>query len=104
MYSDEERARLLEMYDYEKEITKNLKACPFCGCMMDGSVYPPNLCTEKWKIKGRPKFTKEKYRLGSDTYRVICPRCGAAGPDGYTIEWAVTNWNQRGEREADGGE
>jgi hypothetical protein len=96
MYSDEERARLIELYDYKKEISKNLKPCPFCECKMDGSVYPADLCIEKWKTKKHPKFTREKFLLTADKYRVICPKCGAAGPDGYTLEWAITNWNQRG--------
>lgn len=95
MYSDEERARLLEMYDYKKEIVRNLQPCPYCGCIMDGSVYPSDFCVQKWKIKNYPKFTKEKFLLSADRYRIMCPRCGAAGPDAYSIEWAVANWNQR---------
>ena len=89
MWDDKEhlrRLKLIEKYDFEKEVIKNLKSCPFCGCKMDGSVYPPNLTMETWRLQG-------------DKMRIICPRCGAAGPDAYTVEWAVTNWNERGERE-----
>ncbi len=88
MWDDENHCRqiekLMSLYDFKKEVIKDLKPCPFCGCPMDGSVYPPNLCLEMW-------------RLRASAYRIVCPRCGAAGSDAYTIEWAVINWNTRKE-------
>jgi DNA-directed RNA polymerase subunit RPC12/RpoP len=86
LWNDEKHRRelLMAKYDFEKEVIKDLKSCPYCGCKMDGSVYPPNLCKEEWK-------------LSSTDLRIVCPRCGAAGPSGKTIEWAVIGWNRRGE-------
>lgn len=41
MWDDKEhlrRLKLIEKYDFEKEVIKNLKSCPFCGCKMDQRI------------------------------------------------------------------
>jgi ribosomal protein S27AE len=92
MWDDKRNERIIDIdkektYEYKKELMKNLKPCPFCG--LKWTEYPPELSVERWKLK-------------PDTYRIICPRCGAASPDAYRIEWAVEKWNNRfGEGDTD---
>lgn len=86
MWDDKSHSRIIEkakMLKYKKEIMKDLKPCPFCG--MEWTEYPPELSVEKWKLQ-------------QDTYRLVCPRCGAAGPDAPAIEWVIANWNNRAEQ------
>jgi hypothetical protein len=88
VWDDKEHKRIiskvkLAYWDYKKELMKDLEPCPFCG--WDWKEYPPEFSLEEWTLR-------------ANTYRVVCTRCGAAGPDAYTLEWAVANWNNRGRR------
>ena len=79
--------RRLKLMDLKKEITKDLAVCPFCGCDINKEA-------TGWA-------TIEKWHIKSDTYRIICPKCGGAGPDAATIEWAALLWNERADDERD---
>lgn len=87
MWNDEKHRREMEkriaLMDLKNEALKDLKSCPFCGC--DMKQVPGFMLLEKW-------------RLQADTYRIVCPRCGAAGPDAYSFEWTAINWNMREEK------
>lgn len=87
MWDDDKHHRVIDkqvsLLDVKEEALKNLKACPFCGC----------------ELKDFNGFTiVEKWHLKADTYRIVCPRCGAAGPDASEIEWAGANWDSRARR------
>jgi hypothetical protein len=79
-------------------MTKELKACPFCG--KDLSSFPEVMtitpCTSDAYVQWQMEHNK---LIGTDDYYVVrCIGCGATGARGATREWAAKNWNRRTEK------
>lgn len=91
---------LLGLSDISITNNNSLKPCPFCGCKLN--EYPKIMVIRR---EYEDAFVEYKHNkgdfIGTNDYRVYCPRCGARGKSNPNKEKAFELWNKRYEENDD---